>query len=210
MAHRGVTNLLALVIYPLPRLDLRHLEQLFRHRVLKMLQREGRIDEALIRKVLGWRHSGFSVHNAVRIGGQDSAGRRAAAEYILRSPFSQQKMRYHAKSRTMIYPSKIRPVLKRNFEVFPVLDWLAALTAHIPNPGEHVVRYSGWYSNLSRGKRKKTQAGGSEVAATEMAEVPPPAISQALKRRWAHFIKQVYEADALLCPKCQPECPCFS
>ncbi len=35
-----------------------------------------------------------------------------------------------------------------------------------------------------------------------MAEVPAPAISQALKRRWAHFIKQVYEADPLLCPQC--------
>jgi len=35
-----------------------------------------------------------------------------------------------------------------------------------------------------------------------MVEVPPPAISQALKRRWAHFIKQVYEADPLLCPQC--------
>jgi hypothetical protein len=35
-----------------------------------------------------------------------------------------------------------------------------------------------------------------------MVEVPPPAISQALKRRWAHFIKQAYEADPLLCPQC--------
>jgi hypothetical protein len=35
-----------------------------------------------------------------------------------------------------------------------------------------------------------------------MVEVPPPAISQALKRRWAYFIKQVYEADPLLCPQC--------
>jgi len=47
---------------------------------------------------------------------------------ILRSPFSQQKMRYRAKSRTVIYRSKIHPVLKRNFEVFSVLDWLAAST----------------------------------------------------------------------------------
>jgi len=88
----------------------------------------------------------------------------------------------------LIYRSKTHPVLKRNFEVFPVLDWLAALTAHIPNPGEHVVRYYGWYSNVSRGKRKKTQAGASEAAVTEMVEIPPPAISQALKHRWAHFI----------------------
>jgi len=35
-----------------------------------------------------------------------------------------------------------------------------------------------------------------------MVEVPPPAVSQALKHRWAHFIKQVYETDPLLCPGC--------
>lgn len=51
------------------------------------------------------------------------------------------KVRYHAKSRIGIYRSKMYPVLKQNFRVFPALDWLAALTAHLPSPGEQVVRY---------------------------------------------------------------------
>jgi hypothetical protein len=34
----------------------------------------------------------------------------------------------------------MHPTLKRNFEVFSAADWLAALTAHIPNAGEHLVR----------------------------------------------------------------------
>jgi hypothetical protein len=59
----------------------------------------------------------------------------------------------------------MHPVLKRNFEVLSALDWLAALTAHLPNHGEHLVRYSGWYSNASRGKRKKAQPDGSTAAA---------------------------------------------
>jgi len=42
----------------------------------------------------------------------------------------------------------MHPVLKRNFEVLSALDWLAALTAHIPNAGEHLVRYDGRYSNV--------------------------------------------------------------
>jgi hypothetical protein len=70
------------------------------------------------------------------------------AEYVLRSPFAQEKLRYHAKTGTIIYRSKMHPVLKRNFEVFSALDWLAALTAHIPNHGEHLVRYYGWDSNV--------------------------------------------------------------
>ena len=48
-----------------PKIDLYPLELLFRHRVLQMLLRERRIDEPVIRKLLGWRHSGFSLHNAI-------------------------------------------------------------------------------------------------------------------------------------------------
>ena len=57
----------------------------------------------------------------------------------------------------MIHGSKMHPVLKRNFEVFSVCDWQAALTPHIPNAGEHLLRYYSWYSNVNRGKRQKAQ-----------------------------------------------------
>jgi len=115
-----------------PKIDLYALEHLFRHNVRRMFLRERRIDEVVIRTLLGWRHSGFSLH----------------------SPFSLEKVRYQAKTGTVIYQSKMHPVLKRNFEVFSACDWLAALTAHIPNAGEHLARYYGWYSNVKRGKRR--------------------------------------------------------
>jgi len=35
------------------------------------------------------------------------------------------------------------------------LDWLTAMTSHIPNHGEQGVRYYGFYSNTSRGLRQK-------------------------------------------------------
>jgi Putative transposase len=126
----------------------------------------------------------------VRIGAQDTEGRRGVAEYILRSPFSVEKIRYQASTGTIIYQSKMHPVLRRNFEVFSACDWLAALTAHIPNAGEHLVRYYGWYSNVSRGKRRKAQG---EEAAT--IEVDNEVSSSAAKRAWARLIKQVYEVD---------------
>ena len=43
----------------------------------------------------------------------------------------------------------------RNFQVFDPLDFLAEVTQHIPNKGEHTIRYYGWYSNKSRGMRAK-------------------------------------------------------
>ncbi|MBI4335010.1 MAG: hypothetical protein HY673_27470 [Chloroflexi bacterium] len=35
------------------------------------------------------------------------------------------------------------------------MDWLAALAAHTPDRGQQMVRYYGWYSNKSRGIRRK-------------------------------------------------------
>jgi len=45
--------------------------------------------------------------------------------------------------------------IPRNFEVFDPLDFLAEVTQHIPNKGEHQVRYYGWYSNKKRGMNEK-------------------------------------------------------
>jgi len=51
-------------------------------------------------------------------------------------------MTYREDTKTVLYRSKMNPVLKKNFAVFPVLDWIAAITAHIPNKGKQLVRYS--------------------------------------------------------------------
>jgi hypothetical protein len=45
-------------------------------------------------------------------------------------------MTYRKDTKTVLYRSKMNPTLKRNFAVFPVLDWIASITAHIPNKGE--------------------------------------------------------------------------
>ncbi len=55
----------------------------------------------------------------------------------------------------------------------------------------------GWYSNVNRGKRRKAQGEGSS-SIEEFGEVLP----SAAKRAWARLIKQVYEVDPLICPRC--------
>jgi hypothetical protein len=42
--------------------------------------------------------------------------------------------------------------------LFDTLDFLAELTQHIPNKGEHLIRYYGWYSNKARGMRARQAA----------------------------------------------------
>jgi hypothetical protein len=109
-------------------------------------------------------------------------------------------MIYRQDSKTVLYRSKMNPVTKRNFAIFPVLDWIATLTAHIPNKGEQLVRYYGYYSNVSRGKRKKEKPEEQEIIALD-----PQPVSKELKKRWSYVIRKVYEADPLTCPKCQGE-----
>ena len=79
------------------------------------------------------------------------------------------KMTYQQQTKTVLYRSKMNPVLKKNFAVFPVLDWIATLTTHIPNKGEHLIRYYGYYSNVSRGKRKREKPEDK----TEISETMP-------------------------------------
>ncbi len=110
-------------------------------------------------------------------------------------------MTYRKDTKTVLYRSKMNPTLKRNFAVFPVLDWIAAITAQIPNKGEQLIRYYGTYSNVSRGKRKKEKPKREEALSwkPEVIEVPPPSISKELMKRWSHFIQKVYETDPPTC-----------
>jgi hypothetical protein len=133
-----------------------------------LLRREGLVSQALVESMLAWRHTGFSAHNNVRVRAGDAAGRRRLAQYMLRAPFSLEKMSYDPASCTVIYRSRMHKTLKRNFQVMHGADWLVQLCAHIPDRFEHLVRYAGWYSNRTRGKRRRMAAQPAEAAACEV------------------------------------------
>ena len=99
---------------------------------------------------------------------------------------------------------------RRNFQVFSALDFLAELTQHIPEKGEHLVRYYGWYSHRQRGIRaqlRKVEEPESEqvpidrsaLDADKCANSGPRAGSVSTR---AMLIKRVYEVDPLECPEC--------
>jgi hypothetical protein len=93
----------------------------------------------------------------------------------------------------VIYESKDAKTSK----TFDALDWLAQLVTHIPNKGEQMVRYYGFYSNKSRGLRKKA-GSDDQVAALIESEVSP----KEFRKNWARLIQKIYNVDPLLCPKC--------
>ena len=84
------------------------------------------------------------------------------------APFSLEKMSYEPVSGTVIHRSRMHKTLKRNYQIMPGADLLAQLCAHIPDRFEHLVRYAGWYSNRSRGKRRPMAAQPAQVAIREV------------------------------------------
>ena len=65
-----------------------------------------------------------------------------------------------------------RLVAKRNFQVFDPLDFLAEVTQHIPDPGQHLILYYGWYSNKTRGARAEAQPQSPTCHPPAVAEIP--------------------------------------
>ena len=67
----------------------------------------------------------------------------------------------------------------------------------VPNSGERMARYYEFYSNVARGKQKKTVANGKIPCFPE-----PKLTGNTFRRNWARMILKIYEVDPLVCPKC--------
>jgi len=83
------------------------------------------------------------------------------------------------------------------------------MSLHIPDKGEQLLRYYGWYSNKSRGLRKAVLAL-SEAKKDKRSPSHMPPIEEDLthyqkqcKSVWAKLIRKIYEVDPLICPQCK-------
>ncbi len=131
---------------------------------------------------------------------QDRVGERRVVEIVVPAVHGQLTGDDRGLARgAVIYRSRLHKTLKRNFQVMPGADWLALLCRHIPDRFEHLVRYTGWYSNRTRGKRRRMGADAPGVAVEE-ADVPT---ASRARSTWARLIHKVYEVDPLECPKCK-------
>ena len=192
---------------PIPALDSGQLMLLFRHHVLKNLLACGRIGQATLDILDRFHHPGFSAFEGEGVAAADSAARERLASYIIHAPFSLARLHYDRDAGIVTYDP--RPCSRANplptvAERFSPLDALAALTAHIPEKGQQVVRYYGYYSNKARGQRRRRQqcAAGITPVAVSAPEAEPDDFRRHCKRAWARLIRKVWAADPLACPQC--------
>jgi hypothetical protein len=180
-----------------PEVSLKPLEELFRARVITFLVGKGLLPPERAHMLRGWVHSGFHVHRSRRVMQDEREDLERLAQYIVRNPFSVEKMRVNQAGDAITYRSEMNEKIHRNpstplgalskswysgtrrmgFEVFSPCDFIAAITQHIPDKSFQLVRYYGWYSNKMRGQRNKRAAANAQaVAGTALAvtSLPPP------------------------------------
>lgn len=90
----------------------------------------------------------------------------------------------------IIYRSdEVHPRHQVNFRVFEPLDFLAEVSAHIPDAYEKTTLFYGWYSNRTRGYRKQHgllgDASPADPAADERNGTPLE-----VRRSWARLIRR--------------------
>ncbi|MFA7018987.1 MAG: transposase [Sphaerochaetaceae bacterium] len=165
-------------------------QKAFADEIFKLLTKKG-MSVSQVEMMCSWQHSGFSVYRSSQILAGDREGLERLASYIVRCPFTVSRMTYIKESGEVSYRGKTSGVAKP----YSALDFLARLVIQIPSPHEQMVRYYGYYSNKSRGLRKKIDTDG------DVKEVLPAKKLTSIS--WARLIAKVYLENPLICPRCK-------
>jgi hypothetical protein len=155
------------------------------------------------------------VHGDVRAHDRDSAAR--LGRFLIRCPLVLERLALDDATGDVL--SRTRPSRAAHPEG-PVARWdvyelIARVLDHLPPPRQQLVRYWGYYSNASRGKRRRAasrrlagtaEPGDETASAAGIPTALPTAADEPARHRarltWAALIKKIYEIDPLLCPFC--------
>jgi hypothetical protein len=180
----------------LPSLDTAAVCEVFRRLLLRRLSAAERLSERFMENLLGWVHPGFSVFAGEAVSSEQQLER--IARYIARPALAIDSLRRRWDG-TLEIQTPPDPRTGATIRVFDPLEWIHAVTAHIPDRGQHQVRYYGAFSNRTRstlGMANGLNAGGtgSPPASSDDSE-----FATARRASWARLIKKIFEVDPLLC-----------
>ena len=134
----------------LTQIDVALVQAEFEHQIFNALVKEELITEDTVNTMRSWDHSGFSVYSGEPIEATNHDARLFVARYLKKSPI--------ALDRLFIDESAPEPkiVCTRKLDdseesrSFSPLEFLAELSAHIPNSWEQTTRFYGVYAARSR------------------------------------------------------------
>ncbi len=93
------------------------------------------------------------------------------------------------------------------------LETIHRLLLHVPERGQHQVRYYGAYANRLRGRYREAEPDVTPEDETDAAVVsrdekvvdPDDALAVAWRMTWARLLARIFEVNPLLCPRCGHE-----
>jgi hypothetical protein len=169
--------------------DLKAIETAFAERVLSQLPKQELITDDDVAQILSQDHTGFRVWLGDPF--HDKESEQFVARYIERAPLSLEKL--SIQDDIVTYSTKDGAAHE-----FEALEFLAALSCHIPKTYESITRYYGRYSRRRRGERAKLSPPPVEETESDYRR-------EFRKSSWAAGIKRIYEIDPLECPKCKAQ-----
>jgi len=113
------------------------LSEIWRRRVIALFLSKGLLNPDFARKLLSWRHSGFSIESGTRI--YDQEARQALSQYIVRPPLSLEKIHWDEEQDTVTWKSCASGYFRGREKHFSALGFIAQLTLHIPPLGRQPV-----------------------------------------------------------------------
>ena len=111
-----------------------------------------------------------------------------------------ERLTYDRAATTVTYRSDKSEGPTAGTETADPLAFLARVLVHIPDKGQVTTRYYGWYANRPRGIRRQAVPAGTDPP-VPIVTTPRLAPTEAT-RRWAALLRQIYEVDPLVCPRC--------
>lgn len=168
-----------------------------------LLSRIGAFDQQCddVAAMLVWPHSRFHVHDAVWVPDGDTAFALRLARYCARNPVALERLTYepHEPDAPVRYRSDMTDGPTAGTETVDLLEFLARIAAHIPDEHQVMTRYSGWYANRVRGRRRRAVApDGTAVVVAPCERLP----LREAQRRWAELFRRIHDVDPLACPRC--------
>jgi len=148
----------------------------------------------------------FNVEAGRVVGANDRAGLLRLASYLLRPPFSRERIRARDDGQIEIKLKKSWRDGTTHILLSP-MDFISRLAALVPAPKTNTIRYHGVFAPASPLRSRIVPGGESRSHKEKKGKCPASHKSNndelSSPNTWASLMKRVFAIDVLECPKCK-------
>jgi hypothetical protein len=143
---------------------------------------------------------GMSLHAGVSVTADDRDGLERLARYVLRPPIASERLERLSDGRVLY---RMRKPWRDGTThlVFEPEEFMARLTALVPPPRAHTIRYHGLLAPAAAWRDHVVPARTGPEGAPSCRHATPRA-PRAQRIAWAHLLARVFATDSLRCPRC--------